>query len=181
MALSEPALVEQTMKYYKYKDKYTLIKGGTRFIETTGGVVLREVTVNGDCFLGSNVCYPHWGLVLAEGKADYDKIEEFTPIAQEEFAAVWRTHLAQNAGQWMIIRLAYPVGTRVQGRVAIFYPQGVIVDLGDSGTLGVANYGECKASTGPENMYGRHKISATVGGYDEENQWLVLESPQVHE
>jgi len=169
------------MRYYKYKDDYTQIRGGTRFIETYKGVALREVSVNGDCFLGSNICYPHYGLVLAEGKIDYDKVDDVTPISREDFEAVWRKHLAQNAGRWVIIKQAYSLGTSVEGRIAIFYPQGVIVDLGDCGTLGVANYNECKTSTKPEYMYTKHRISAIVAGYDEENQWLVLGSPQVYE
>lgn len=169
------------MKYFKYKDEDNLIGGGIRFIETSDGFALREVTIYGDRFLGSNICYPHWGMMLAEAEVDYDEIESVTPIAQEEFDEVWKAHLAQNAGRWAIIKQAYPTRTIVQGRIAIFYPQGVIVELGDRGTLGLANYNECKASTKPEFMNTKHRVSAIVGGSDELNQWLLLESPQVHE
>jgi len=170
------------MNYYKYEeDEDNLIGGGTRFVDSSEGRALREVTINGDCFLGSNICYPHRGMMIAEKAVDYDQIEEVTPITREEFDAVWSAHLAQNAGRWAIIKQAYPVGTQVQGRIAVFYPQGVIVDLGDSGTLGIANYHECKASSKLEFLSSKHRVSAIVRGYDELNQWLLLGSPQVHE
>src|ERR1044071_4716153 len=106
------------MKYYKYEDEQNLIGGGTRFVETELGITLREVTINGDCFLGSNICYPHWGMMLAEGGTDYDEIANVIPISREEFDAAWGAHLAQNAGRWAVIQQAYPVGSHVQGRIA---------------------------------------------------------------
>ena len=169
------------MKYYRYGEDDSLIGGGTRFIEVDDGYVIREVTLNGDRFLGSNVCYPHWGMMLSESRCDYEAIEEVTAIAQAEFGAVWDAHLSQNAGRWALIKHAYAIDIQVQGRIAIFYPQGVIVDLGDSGTLGVADYDTCRASTKPEFMYSKHRITAIVNGYDEQNHWLLLGSPQVQE
>jgi hypothetical protein len=169
------------MKYFKYKEEDSLIGEGTRFVETNDGIALREVTINGDAFLGSNICYPHWGMRLADAEADYKDVEGVTPISQVEFDMAWNAHLSHNAGRRVIIKQAYPIGTRVQGHMVIFYPQGVIVDLGDSGTLGLANYNECRASTKPEFMYPRHCVSTIVSGYDELNQWLLLKTPQVHE
>ncbi len=54
----------------------------------------------------------------------------------------------------------------------------VIVDL-ENDVLGLADYKACKASTTPENMYPRHIVTAVVSGYDEENQWVLLEAPEV--
>ena len=55
-----------------------------------------------------------------------------------------------------------------------------IVDLSPvNSVLGLANYAAYKASTTPENMYPRHIVTAVVSGYDEENQWVLLEAPEV--
>ncbi|MBI4752704.1 MAG: hypothetical protein HY774_29800 [Acidobacteria bacterium] len=168
------------MNYYKYTDEESLIGQGTRYVEVSNRRAMREVTVNGDLFLGSNICYPRWGLILAEGAIDYDGIEEITAISPEEFDAVWAKHLMHNAGRWAVIKRAYPIDTQVQGSIAAFFPQGVIVDLGDSSTLGVANYAACKASTNPKGIWAKQQMSAVVQGYDELNHWLVLDKPQVH-
>jgi hypothetical protein len=67
----------------------------------------------------------------------------------------------------------------VQGFIQIFYPQGVIINLGDD-TLGVADYAVCKSSAQPEWMYPGYKVTAVVAGYDEVNHWLLLNDPRVH-
>src|SRR5258708_27974088 len=47
--------------------------------------------------------------------------------------------------------------------------------------VGVADYGVCQASTEPQLMYPGNRLTGNVKGYDEENQWIVLESPRVHQ
>ena len=171
-AASEP------MKYYKYPDEDSLNGSGVRFVEAEEGCSIREITVGNDSVLASNILYPHWGLMMSEGQADYDSIPEVTEIERSEFVRVWDAHLAQNAGRWLITRLAYPVGKEVKGYIAIFYPQGVLVDLGDA-VVGVAGYRECRDSCTPECLYPRQAVEGVVGGYDEQNQWLYLSSPRV--
>jgi hypothetical protein len=169
------------MRYFQYEDDNDFIGKGIRYIETDEGYTIREVTVCGNCFLGSNFYYPHDGLMLSEGKCEYETIAEVIEITKETFDTTWAAHLAQNMGRWSVIKHSYPVGFQVQGRIAVFYPQGVIVDLGDGGTLGIANYEACKSSTQSKFMYPNHRIHAIVQGYDDLNQWLILEFPQVHE
>ena len=168
------------MKYYKYQDVESLIGSGIRYVEAEDGWAIRELTVAGDAFLASNIKYPGWGLLMAEGQVDYDSIEEVSEIEPSEFEQVWRTHLTRNAGRWLITKLAYSIGTQVKGHIAIFYPQGVIVDLGDA-VVGVAGYNECRASTTPECLYPHHAVLGVVSGYDEQNQWLILSSARVLE
>ena len=168
------------MKYYKYLDEESPIGGGVRYIETDDeDVSYREVTWNGARCLASNINYPHWGMCLSDQPAPYDEIDEVTPISKSEFDAAWNKNLAQTAVRWLFTKLAYPSGTPVQGFIILFYPQGVIVNLGNS-VLGVADYKACRHSTKPEFMYPGHKVTATVKDYDELNQWLILDAPKVH-
>src|SRR5262249_50095856 len=116
-------------RYYKYRDE-TVIGAGTRYVEAVDGVAFREVTVVvGDIIVGSNLKYPHWSFWLAEGDADYDSIEEVEAIEKGEFELVWQRHLACNAGRWAMTKAAYAVEAKVAGYLAVFYPQGAIVDL----------------------------------------------------
>jgi hypothetical protein len=171
------------MKYYKYHDENSIIEPGTTYVETDEGVTIREVTFNGTEYLASNVNYPHWGMLLAEGQVDYEpfvETGEVTPITEQEFTEIWKAHLALRQEEWEAAKHTYPVGATAHGFIQIFYPQGVIVNLGGN-ALGIADYKACQASTRPEFMYTRHRISAVVNGYDETNQWIILGDPQVHQ
>ena len=165
------------MKYYKYLDEESFIGGAARYLETDRGRAVREVSLNGDVCLASNILYPHWGMLLAEGRVEYDEV--VTPISKSEFDEAWNKNLTQTAARWLIAKFAYPIGTPVQGSIVIFYPQGVIVDLGRC-VLGAADYEACRNSTKAELMYPKHKVTAVVKDYDESNQWLILDSPTVH-
>lgn len=168
------------MKYYKYCNEESQIDGGFTYLETDEGYTIRQITVNGDRFFASNVCYPHWGLCLTEKYVDYDSIDEVIPVSRSEFDDIWQKHLSQHRLRWNKAKETYGIGSKVQGIIEIFFPQGVIVNLGDD-VLGVADYEECRASTKPEYMYPKHKVVAIVDGYDEVNQWVILTSPQVYE
>lgn len=173
------------MKYYKYRDKESLIGDGTRYIEADEGWSVREVTVSSGAYFGSNIKYPCRGLCMADCQTNYDELLanepsqfEIQEITEQEFEQVWIEHLSQNEGRWRLAKLAFPVGEQVRGRIAIFYPQGVIIDLGDS-VLGVANLADCNSSVADEILSTDHYLSATVVGYDDKYQWLVLEKPEV--
>ncbi len=172
--------MSKTMKYYKYWDEESPIDGGFTYLETDGGYAIRQITVHADRFFASNVRYPHWGLCLAEGHVNYDSIDKVTLISKNEFDEIWQKHLLQHRSQWNKAKQVCRIGSKVEGSIVIFFPQGVIIDLGDD-VLGVADYKECKASTKPEFMYPKHKVTAIVEGYDKVNQWVILASPQVYE
>ena len=167
------------MKYYKYADEYSEIAPGMVYLETNDGCAIRQITFNGKEYLSSNRKYPNGSMGLAEGQTDFDIIEEIIPISKQEFDEIWNTHLAIHQNEWNATKEAYSIGKEVKGVIEIFFPQGVIVDLGGD-ALGVADYAESRASTTWENMYPWHHITAIVEGYDEVNQWVILGSPQVH-
>ena len=49
------------MIYYKYNDEYSPIDGGITYMETHEGVAYRQITVNGEQYMMSNINYPEWG------------------------------------------------------------------------------------------------------------------------
>jgi hypothetical protein len=168
------------MKYYKYQDNYGPLGEAITYVEVENGVTLRQITLSDQDCHGSNVKSLPWGLILADQQVDYDSIEEVTPISKDKFDGVWKHHLANREPAWVEAKNRLPVGTSVSGYIEIFYPQGVIIDLG-ADALGVADYEASRESTDQEFMYPGHKITAIVTGYDEENQWIVLGSPRVHD
>ena len=167
------------MNYYKYQDKFSPLDGGVTYIEIVEGIVYRQITVNGEKYLMSNINYPEWGLMMAEGEIDYSDIDEVQEISKEEFDAIWNAHLSHRQVQWDKTKQKVKSGSTVTGYIQIFYPQGVIVNLGED-ILGVANYADCKANAKPEWMYPGFRVTAVVADYDELNHWLVLEKPRVY-
>jgi hypothetical protein len=118
--------------------------------------------------------------MLADQPIDWDAVDEVTPVTREAFDAVWQAHLQLYRAQLITAKEAYPLGASVEGTIAIFYPQGVIIDLGKQ-VLGVADHTACRASAPLEWLYTRHKVTAIVDGYDETNFWIVLAAPHVHQ
>jgi len=167
------------MRYFKYQDDDSPIGPSVTLLETQDGQALRQVTTNGVQSISSNLPFPPWGLCLAEGRVDYDAIgDAIEEISSSEFDEIWQACLAQQKLLWLASKSANPLGALIHGWIEIFFPQGVIVNLGNN-TLGVANYGACRASASPEWMYPGHKVTAIVVAYDELNHWLVLDQPRV--
>ncbi len=168
------------MRYFKYDDEYSQIGGGITYVEAEDGWTIRQVTLNGEQYLASNINDPTWGLSLADGQIDYDNLDDqVTEITSDEFEDIWRSILARHETTWRHSQTRYPIGSSVQGVLVIFYPQGVIIKL-DPETLGVADHEQCRASTAWGNMYPKHKVTATVKGYNEEQHWIVLDNPHVY-
>jgi hypothetical protein len=172
------------MRYAKYQDDYTHLGQAITYLETDEtGWARRQITFNGKEYLASNVNYPHYGMVLADQPLSDEDLASLEPaemewVSREEFLTIWNAHLAERKSIWEAAKVTYPIGKKVWGHLLIFYPQGVIVDL-ENDVLGLADYKACKASTTPENMYPRHIVTAVVSGYDDENQWVLLDAPQV--
>lgn len=166
------------MKYYRFDDDF-LYADGTTYLEVDkDGCAFRQITVGGGQFVASTINHPQWGFCLPEQCVDYDDWEEVVLITKQDFDAVWSQHLARNHPRWETTKVRCPVGKRVTGAIAVFYPQGVVVDLGPN-ALGIADSAECRASGQPEWMYPKHRVRAVVAGYDEENHWVKLKEPQV--
>jgi hypothetical protein len=167
------------MKYYKYDDIYNdIVENGVTYLETEDGYTFRQITVNDNEYMASNILYPEWGMFLAEGQIDYDTIEEVINISKEEFEQVWNSYLDKRINNWQKTKSEYPINKSIQGIIQIFYPQGVIVRA-DNNVLGLADFAETFASAPGLIPSTKVKITATVSGYDETNHWLILEKPQI--
>lgn len=89
------------MKYYKYRDEYSEIQGGYVYRETKNGVVFRNITVNVDDYIASNVHNPYSGqLEIPEGKLKYDDFDDIVAISESEFEDVWDSHLSKHLLKW---------------------------------------------------------------------------------
>ena len=167
-------------RYYSFDDLHEAM-GGTTYLEAENGETLRLVVVNGERTVSaSNVVWPYGRPDLPEHEIDYDAIEEVKPISQAEFDQVWNRHLASQSDCWRAVKQAFPLGATLEGHILSFNPQGVLVDLGKD-ALGLADYAECAASTEPQFFNWAHKVTGTVSGYDELNQWVIFKDPRVWE
>jgi hypothetical protein len=168
------------MNYYKYQDDFGPLGKAVTFVEIDEGRTIRQITVGSSGQHASNIKYPHWGMMLNEKHVEYDSIPEVKPIDRNEFDRIWQAHLASREVEWREAKKVCHIGKAVTGYIVVFYPQGVIIDLGN-GKLGVSDYQTTEESGKPEFMYPGHKITGIVSGYDEQNQWIILDSPKVHE
>lgn len=126
-----------------------------------GGAVL--VSCRDDC-LAEGVVY--------DDESFFSGDFAFSRVAKDEFEELWRRHTAPHREAWERARDGYPVGTRVEGIVRYFYPQGTIFSIGE--VQGVADYDECRANGRAADLAPGHGIAGVVAGYDETNMWLRL-------
>lgn len=76
---------------------------------------------------------------------------------------------------------ALPVGTKVKGYIEAFFPHGTLIHIFQHHAVGLSDTRTYEEKTPSEWMYPRHEITAIVQGYDELNQWVILEQTQVFE
>ncbi len=172
------------MKYYKYSNpEITDEEIATDYIEVDGNLALRQLSVLEHYDISSNV-----DLLLMDQPFEYEEIVAYAhandivpiPIEADEFKAVWERHLQRNEARWHAAKKSFPINTPVVGCMAIFFPQGAIVELAVR-VFGVTDYVQARASASPDFiMRTGWQISGIVTGYDETNQWIQLGSPQIH-
>lgn len=178
------------MKYYKFWDRFGKLRGGDTYVELDKGYVIRQITIHDGETLASNRKHPTHGFFLPTGYIDYAAynqlheqeikkglIKPVTTIPKKNFDQVWERHLKAFQEEWERQKMVYTKGKRVTGRVQAFYPQGVVIEIGD-GLYGVADYERCRASLG-HTLMPKLPIDVTVGGYDDTYQWLILHDPDL--
>jgi hypothetical protein len=168
------------MKYYKYPNPYiTDDEVATDYIEVDGNIIMRQLSVFENHFVSSNV-----DLILGDQPFEYEELkddfEEITPIAAAEFHEAWRKHLQFREATWIEAKKSVPINSQVRGCMKIFFPQGIIVQLGQQ-VFGVTDYVQARATAAPEFiMRTGCELTGIVTGYDETNQWVELGSPQIY-
>ncbi|TDL57127.1 hypothetical protein E2R60_00960 [Paenibacillus dendritiformis] len=131
-----------------------------------------ELSENGECKLSIAPDF-HLSEVLID-------FEEEDMIAREEFERAWAAAVQPYQPAWEQAKREYRIGDTVTGGIAMFYPQGVIIQIGP-GRYGAARREELASATLPEYLYPGHRADGIVLGYDEDNFWLVLGDVQVSE
>ncbi|WP_129688244.1 hypothetical protein [Gottfriedia acidiceleris] len=164
-------------RYFSWEDEYTK---GTTYIEVENGYAIKQIAVTQNKYIASNRKDKEHHYFLAEGLLDVNEIidDGGSEISEKEFYVIWNKHSEVLINTWNITKEKYPIGLEVEGKIEVFYPQGVIVNFAEN-VIGVVDYIKCKESTQPENLYPHHKITGKVNGYDEENMWLIIDNPKV--
>ncbi|MFC3745784.1 hypothetical protein [Paenibacillus sp. GCM10012306] len=100
-------------------------------------------------------------------------------IPKEIFEKVWNDININQLETWLELKVLLPLGTKVEGYIEVFYPQGVMVSIPSHGALGVADYDECTKNSQKANMHTDLIVRAEIIGYDEVNYWFILGNPEV--
>ncbi len=178
------------MNYYKFRNRFSRLKGGETYVEANRGYTMRQIVfLNGET-IASNRYHPEYGFTLPAGYVDYAAyqdlnekeikaglIDPMKTITEAEFEALWHQNLDHHRGDWDAAKARFPVGAEVSGPVATFYPHGVLLTIGE-GVLGLADSRVCRASS-TETIFPGRKVSGVVAGYDEINQWILVDAPRV--
>ncbi len=169
------------MKYYKYPNPYiTDDEIAIEYIEVDREIIMRQLSVFAHHYISSNV-----DLRLADQPFEYEEIadphaEGIVVITDDEFNAVWQEHLRRHETRWTESKKLFPINRTVIGCMKIFFPQGIIVQLGQR-AVGVTDYWQACATAHPGFIMGTgYQIASIVTGYDETNQWIELGSPQIY-
>ncbi len=110
---------------------------------------------------------------LAEGKVNVEEfVCKYKNISKSEYEKIWEKYTESKRKDWIKIKEKYPIKTQVTGTIKYFYPQGIIVDFGD--TQGCADYNSCRENSDSSSLYPYHIINGEVYGYDENNMWILI-------
>ncbi len=170
-------------RYYRFRDQGNPTGPALTYVEAIDGWHLREISVSRDDTLASNVRHPVWGLVLCDDHCDYSDAGdggelELVEITAQQFEQVWGDYLESRAGSWVELQRRYPEGRPVAGEMVAYYPQGIVVDLGD-GDLGLVDHPMFRQRAGADGFARFRQLRGTVEGYDQPFQWLLLRDIQV--
>lgn len=109
---------------------------------------------------------------LAEGIVDVEELEgEILEISMEEFEKVWNTETKPYRNLWEIQKEKYEIGNIVEGKIKYFYPQGIIMQIGEVKGIYVDN-----KENNTYRKYPLDTIKGIVKGYDDKNMWIIISS-----
>lgn len=133
---------------------------------------LRAVTEYKDSLINSSVAVEHDDCSLPEGDFK-DSLGRMTEIEKTEFFEAWNKSTLPYAEKWNVFKAKKIIGERVDAEIICFYPQGVILNIGEQFYC-LADYQECENILGAGKMYAKEKLRLTVLGFDNDNLWLLL-------
>ncbi|MGP0576883.1 hypothetical protein ACTP13_07680 [Paenibacillus peoriae] len=153
---------------------------GTWYFEIdSDGIAYRQIVIQDDgTYIASNRKHEQYHFLLAE-KAIDDTEPYYTQITKKEFEEIWSNYLHTFNQEWHQIKNALPVGTKVKGYIEAFFPHGTIIHIFQHHAVGLSDTRTYEEKTPSEWMYPKHEVTAIVKGYDEVNQWVILDQTQV--
>lgn len=153
---------------------------GTWYFEIdNNGVAYRQMVYHDDTnCITSNRKHKQYHFMLAEHPLDTQE-SYYEEISQAEFEELWHEQLQLGMVDWNRTQSLFPVGTRVEGYIEAFFPQGTLVNLQEPLAVGITDTSALKSETPAEWMYPRFRVIAEVTGYDEVNQWVLLTHAEV--
>ncbi|UQZ36979.1 hypothetical protein C2I18_27670 [Paenibacillus sp. PK3_47] len=165
------------MKYLKDIQEQGM---GTWYFEIDNdGVAYRQMVYqdDGSC-ITSNRKHELYHYMLAEHPLD-EQEPYYIEISPEEFEKLWHNQLQLCMESWERTKSLFPVGFQAEGYIEAFFPQGTLINLQDSQAVGITDTFVLKSKTPAEWMYPRHRVTAEVSGYNEVNQWVILNRAEV--
>lgn len=153
---------------------------GTWYFEIdNNGIAYRQMVYHDDSIcITSNRKHEHYHFMLADHPIDAEE-SYYKEISQAEFEELWHEQLELGMENWHRTQSLFPIGTRVEGYIEAFYPQGTLVKLQEFQAVGITDTSILKSKTPAEWMYPRFRVIAEVSGYDEVNQWVILTRAEV--
>ncbi|QTD41519.1 hypothetical protein [Sporosarcina sp. Te-1] len=148
---------------------------GTWYFEIDNdGVAYRQMVYHDD---GTCITSNHH-FMLAEHPLDAQE-SYYQEISQAEFEELWYEQLQLDLEDWHQTKSLFPVGTRVEGYIEVFFPQGTLINLLEPLAFGITDTSALKSDTPADWLYPRYRVIAEVSGYDEVNQWVLLTRAEV--
>lgn len=148
---------------------------GTWYFEIdNNGTAYRQIVLDedGNC-ITSNRKHDTYHFMLAEHPLDPEE-PYYTEISQAEFEELWMEQLQADMENWHRTQRLFPVGSKVEGFIEAFFPQGTLINLLEPRAVGLTDTSALESGAPAEWMYPRYRVIAEVSGYDEVNQWVLL-------
>lgn len=147
-------------------------------IDNAGAAYRQMVYHDDDICITSNRKHHSYHFMLAEHPLDAEE-PYYEEISQQEFEMLWSEQLQLGMEDWRNTKSLFPVGTRVEGYIEAFFPQGTLINLLEPHAVGITGTSDLKSVTPAEWMYPRYRVIAEVCGYDEVNHWILLTRAEV--
>lgn len=153
---------------------------GTWYFEIDShGAAYRQMVFHDDgTCISSNRKHERYHFMLAEHPLDSQE-SYYKEISQAEFEDLWQAQLQLSTDGWHRTKSLFPVGSRVEGYIEAFFPQGTLINLLEPQAFGITDTAAIKSETPAEWMCPRFRVIADVAGYDEVNQWVLLTCAEI--
>lgn len=115
---------------------------------------------------------------LAENRIIIDELDgEIKFISAHDFNDKWTEVLKDYQNSWVKDKQRRKLGKTITGKIKYFYPQGVILQVGNA--QGLCDYNECKQHVGNNLMYPDTIIKGEIIGYDDTNMWFIISNLKI--